>query len=70
MTNQALLLNTEQAAARIDPRLSPRTLERWRISGKGPAFVKVGGRLVGYTEQAIVEWLSRQARTHTRQEGR
>ena len=25
---------------------SPRTLERWRWSGKGPAFVKLGGRVV------------------------
>jgi hypothetical protein len=26
--------------------MSPRTLERWRWSGKGPAFVKRGGRVV------------------------
>lgn len=26
--------------------MSPRTLERWRWSGKGPAFVKLGGRVV------------------------
>ena len=27
-------------------RLSPRTLERWRCQGTGPAFLKVGGRVV------------------------
>jgi DNA-binding transcriptional MerR regulator len=27
-------------------RLSPRTLERWRRRGTGPAFLKVGGRVV------------------------
>ena len=26
--------------------LSPRTLERWRFSGEGPRFVKLGGRVV------------------------
>lgn len=27
-------------------RLSPRTLERWRFQGKGPQYLKVGGRVV------------------------
>ncbi len=26
--------------------LSPRTLERWRCHGNGPAFLKLGGRVV------------------------
>ena len=26
--------------------MSPRTLARWRWSGTGPAFVKLGGRVV------------------------
>ena len=26
--------------------LSPRTLERWRFTGEGPHFVKLGGRVV------------------------
>lgn len=26
--------------------LSPRTLERWRWCGRGPAFVKIGGRVL------------------------
>ncbi len=26
--------------------ISPRTLERWRWKGEGPAFVKIGGRVV------------------------
>ena len=26
--------------------ISPRTLERWRWTGEGPAFVKIGGRVV------------------------
>lgn len=27
-------------------RISPRTLERWRWTGEGPRFVKLGGRVV------------------------
>lgn len=26
--------------------ISPRTLERWRWSGEGPQFIKIGGRVV------------------------
>jgi len=26
--------------------VSPRTLERWRWTGEGPAFFKIGGRVV------------------------
>ena len=36
--NQARLANRWQ--------ISPRTLERWRWSGEGPAFLKIGGRVV------------------------
>jgi hypothetical protein len=27
-------------------RISPRTLERWRWEGKGPRYLKLGGRVV------------------------
>ncbi len=27
-------------------KLSPRTLERWRWTGEGPRFIKLGGRVV------------------------
>jgi len=26
--------------------ISPRTLERWRWTGEGPAYVKIGGRVI------------------------
>jgi hypothetical protein len=26
--------------------LSPRTLERWRYTGKGPPYLRIGGRVV------------------------
>ena len=36
--------NQTDLAARLN--ISPRTLERWRWTGEGPAFLKIGGRVV------------------------
>ena len=36
-------------------RVSPRTLERWRWLGQGPAFLKIGGR-VAYREEDVVAY--------------
>jgi len=54
MNGQATLLTTEQAAKRFG--LSARTLERFRASGEGPEFVKMG-RAVRYTVAKLNEWL-------------
>ena len=37
-------LNQTELAARWT--ISARTLERWRWTGEGPAFLKIGGRVV------------------------
>ena len=37
-------MNQIELAARLN--ISPRTLERWRWTGEGPRFMKVGGRVV------------------------
>ena len=37
-------LTQADLAARLN--ISPRTLERWRWTKKGPAFLKIGGRVV------------------------
>ena len=44
MTERAAHLSQVQLARRWQ--LSPRTLERWRCYGNGPAFLKLGGRVV------------------------
>ena len=46
MKNQPELLTTREAAERLG--LSPRTLERYRVTGEGPRFRKIG-RWVRYT---------------------
>jgi hypothetical protein len=39
--------------------ISPRTLERWRWSGEGPRFLKIGGRVV-YRIEDIEEYEANQ----------
>jgi predicted site-specific integrase-resolvase len=48
--------------------ISPRTLERWRWLGEGPAFVKLGGRVV-YRMKEIEQFEEAQARTSTTDQG-
>lgn len=56
------LLTQPEAAAFL--RANPRTLERWRMTGAGPPFVKIG-RKVGYRLLDLEVWLEQQRRTHT-----
>ncbi len=37
-----LLVDEDKAAAMLS--VSPRTLQRWRLVGRGPAFCRIGGR--------------------------
>jgi predicted DNA-binding transcriptional regulator AlpA len=36
--------------------LSPRTIQRLRISGEGPPFVRLGRRRVAYRESDVRAW--------------
>ena len=49
------LLTQHQAALRLW--LSERTLERWRVSGTGPRFVRCG-RSVRYREADLEAWIT------------
>lgn len=44
-------LNQTELAARWT--ISARTLERWRWTGDGPAFLKIGGRVVYRLEDVL-----------------
>ncbi len=48
------LVVPEVAAAAL--RISPRTLEAWRSRGEGPAYVRVGRRVV-YARSDLAAWL-------------
>jgi hypothetical protein len=51
------LLDVRAAAERLGG-IAVRTLERWRVEQRGPAYVKIGGR-VFYEEQALSEFIAR-----------
>ena len=42
--------------------LSPSTLEKKRLSGDGPRFVRLGGRAVGYDIRDLDDWIDGQRR--------
>lgn len=45
------LLTVEEAASRL--KVSKHTLNRWRVTGEGPPFVKYGPRLVRYIDRVL-----------------
>ncbi len=61
------LFTPTEAAATL--RSNTRTLERWRTTGTGPAFVKIG-RKVAYTRASLGEFVAAQTRRHTGESGR
>ena len=56
------LYRAEEAADLL--KSNARTLERWRSTGTGPPFVKVGRR-VAYRRSDLERWLTQQTRRHT-----
>ena len=67
MNDESMLLNTDQAAQRLG--LSPRTLERYRVTGEGPEYLKIG-RAVRYIASALERWLKGCTRRSTSDDGR
>jgi predicted DNA-binding transcriptional regulator AlpA len=53
---------TKKAATFLS--VSPRTLERHRLTGTGPAFVKIG-KLVRYSEHDMLAWIQQSTHTST-----
>lgn len=58
--------NTDQAAKILG--LSRRTMETWRLGGKGPKFKKMGSRVL-YSESDLVEFSEAQTRNSTSDSG-
>ena len=58
-----MLLRTQREAAEV-LRLSERTLERMRLTGLGPAFVKAGRRVL-YRQADLETWVAAQLRVST-----
>ena len=63
-----ILLTVEDAAARL--KISKHTLNRWRVTGEGPPFIKSGPRLVRYDQAALDAWANEIARILSEPSGR
>ncbi|MCE2474822.1 MAG: helix-turn-helix domain-containing protein [Alphaproteobacteria bacterium] len=59
-------MNTREVADLLG--LSPRTLDRYRVSGDGPAFHKFGNR-VRYLRADVEAWASKRRRQSTSDDG-
>ena len=59
-------VGTREAAAFLE--LSPRTLDRYRVTGEGPAFHKFGTR-VRYARADLEDWAAERRRTSTSDDG-
>jgi predicted DNA-binding transcriptional regulator AlpA len=67
MHPQARVLRTPEAAKYLG--LAVSTLEKFRLTGEGPKFVRIGVRAVGYLTDDLEEWLRKRVRSST-SEGR
>ena len=61
-----IYLNTREAAEHLG--LSTRTLDRYRVSGDGPVFIKFGGR-VRYLREDLDAWARSRRRRSTSDDG-
>jgi len=55
------VLRTDAAAEYVA--LKPSTLEKMRVRGDGPRFIKLGSRAVGYLLADLDAWLDRQRKS-------
>ncbi len=67
-TRNPLVLHDERSAAKYlggaDHPLSVKTLQSWRLTGRGPAYLKVGGA-IRYPQAALNEFLIDRLRQST-----
>lgn len=59
-----MLFDTRKTAERLN--ISPGTLQKWRVYGDGPRYIKVG-RKVAYDQADVDRWLEDRRRNSTSQ---
>ncbi len=64
MTLDDPIYSPEDAVAYLGNRTTVRTMERWRSTGAGPTFVKLGKR-VGYRRSALERYVQERTRRTT-----
>lgn len=45
--------------------VSERTLQKWRVTGGGPVYVKISGRMIRYRRRDLIAWSEARLRAHT-----
>ena len=50
-----LLRNEVQAAAFLG--VSPRALQKWRVNGRGPQYLRLSSRCIRYSHSELVRWV-------------
>lgn len=65
--NQSLLLTETEASKLIE--FSVRTLQKWRMQGRGPKFVKVSARAIRYRREDVDAWIESRLRSSTSDPG-
>ena len=58
--------STEQAAQALGT--TERTMESWRLKGIGPVFIRMGGRLVRYKGDALLQFTNERTFRSTSEE--
>ena len=66
MNDERAYLSVREAAEYLG--LSPRTLDRYRVSGDGPVFYRFGGR-VRYRREDLDGWAASRRRRSTSDDG-
>ena len=59
---------SEKQAAAVLGDVSFRTLQKWRVTGGGPVFTKIGARVL-YAEADLIEFLESRKRKSTSDRG-
>ncbi len=64
--NEVFLIEQEVAPIL---RVSIRTLQKWRVNGKGPPFIRVSARAIRYRRSDLDGWIERRLRKSTSDTG-
>lgn len=60
---QDVLLTEQQAATLMN--VNPRTLQKWRVKGGGPLFVRISRRCIRYRPKDITDWTQNRVKSST-----
>ncbi len=63
--HQGVLLTEQQAAAFLS--INPRTLQKWRVVGGGPLFVRISRRCIRYRREDLDQWTNSRVKSSTSQ---